>query len=92
MSCRHQTTATQNVEEGEPRQFDLQLRYDIEPSLRLNDGLQPSAGLQMNKRKSMTIEAILPFHQRDRGRRGKKSVGMETVNDNKRFRNQSSPP
>lgn len=62
--------------------------------MRLNDGLQPSAGLQMNKRKSMTIEAILPFHQRDRerGRRGKKSVGMETVNDNKRFRNQSSPP
>lgn len=26
--------------EKEPRQFDLQLRYDIESSLRLNDGHQ----------------------------------------------------
>lgn len=83
MSCRHQTTTTQNVEEGEPRQFDLQLRYDIEPSLRLNDGLQPSAGLQMNKRKSMTIEAILPFHQRDRKRERKKGKKICRNGDSK---------
>ena len=47
----------------------------------------------MNKRKSMTIEAKLPFFsERERQTVREKSVRIETVNDNKRFRNQSSPP